>query len=172
MIKAVSFFAVFSFILMSCQVEKKISKYPDTVGDIEFDRNLDDIDLKKCGKGKERPFSFQYYHGTREFDYKGEKIAIVEKLNKENIHSEKKINGYITVRFLVNCEGKTGLFRVQHMNSDLENSDLDQELENRLLQFTRSLDGWQPKEIEGFKVDYYQYLTYKIENGKVSEVLP
>jgi hypothetical protein len=28
------------------------------------------------------------------------------------------------------------------------------------------------KEIKGLKVDYYQYLTYKIENGKVSEVLP
>jgi len=28
------------------------------------------------------------------------------------------------------------------------------------------------KEIKGFKAGYYQYLTYKIENGKVSEVLP
>ncbi|MEF9480397.1 hypothetical protein OWR28_24350 [Chryseobacterium sp. 1B4] len=41
-----------------------------------------------------------------------------------------------------------------------------------MLQFTKSLDGWMPKEIQGLKVDYYQYLTYKIENGKVSEVLP
>ena len=24
-----------------------------------------------------------------------------------------------------------------------------------------------PKEIQGLKIDYYQYLTYKIENGKV-----
>ncbi|MDR2237502.1 MAG: hypothetical protein LBE92_15385 [Chryseobacterium sp.] len=172
MIKAVCFFAVFSFVLMSCQAEKKLSRYPDTVGDIQFDRNLDDVDLKKCGKGKDRPFSFQYYHGTKEFDYKGEKIAIVERLNAENIYSEKKINGYITVRFLINCEGKTGLFRVSSMNSDLEDSGLDQELENKLLKFTKSLNGWMPKEIEGFKVDYYQYLTYKIENGKVSEVLP
>ncbi len=29
-----------------------------------------------------------------------------------------------------------------------------------------------PEEIKGLKVDYYQDLTYKIENGKVSEVLP
>jgi hypothetical protein len=49
---------------------------------------------------------------------------------------------------------------------------LDEELENKLLKFTKSLDGWMPKEIKGLKVDYYQYLTYKIENGKVSEVLP
>lgn len=29
-----------------------------------------------------------------------------------------------------------------------------------------------PGEIKGLKVDDYQDLTYKIENGKVSEVLP
>ncbi|WP_167032254.1 hypothetical protein [Chryseobacterium sp. Tr-659] len=58
------------------------------------------------------------------------------------------------------------------MNRDLKDMILDPELENKLLQFTKSLDGWLPKEIKGLKVDYYQYLTYKIENGKVSEVLP
>ncbi len=76
------------------------------------------------------------------------------------------------MRFLVNCEGKTGFFRVQHMNPDLKETALDEALENKLLQFTKLLDGWMPKEIKGLKVDYYQYLTYKIENGKVSEVLP
>ena len=53
------------------------------------------------------------------------------------------------------------------MSSDLKDIALDEELENKLLQFTKSLDGWMPKEIKGLKVDYYQYLTYKIENGKV-----
>lgn len=82
------------------------------------------------------------------------------------------MNGYITVRFLVNCEGKTGLFRIQKMNTDLKETEPDIELGNSLLQFTKSLDGWMPKQIKRFKAGYYQYLTYKIENGKVSEVLP
>jgi hypothetical protein len=171
-IKAVYLFAMLSFALVSCQTEKTAKKYPNTVGDIEFDEKLDDADFKKCGSEKWGHFSFQYYQGSKEFSYTGEKIAIVEKLKKENIYSEKKISGYITVRFLVNCEGKTGLFRLQHMSPDLEETVLDEELENKLLQFTKSLDGWMPKEIKGLKVDYYQYLTYKIENGKVSEVLP
>jgi hypothetical protein len=171
-IKAVYLFAMLSFALVSCQTEKAVKKYPNTVGDIEFDEKLDDAGFKKCGSEKWGHFSFQYYQGTKEYSYKGEKIAIVEKLKKENIYSEKKIDGYITVRFLVNCEGKTGLFRLQHMSPDLKETVLDEELENKLLQFTKSLDGWMPKEIKGLKVDYYQYLTYKIENGKVSEVLP
>lgn len=155
---------------MSCQTEKNAGKYPVTVGDIEFDEKLDDPAFKKCNP--EKLMSFQYYQGSKGFDYKGEKSAILEKLEKEKISSENKVNGYITVRFLVNCEGKTGLFRVQQMNAELKEAVLDKELENRLLRFAKSLDGWIPKEIKGFKVGYYQYLTYKIENGKVSEVLP
>lgn len=170
--KAVFLFTLFSFVLFSCQAEKTVSKYPDIVGDITFDKKLDEADFKKCGGGKDQPFSFQYYNISQEFDYKGEKIAIEERLKKENISSEKKINGYITVRFLVNCEGKTGLFRLKHLNSDLKDILLDEEMENKLLKFTKSLNGWVPKKIEGLKVDYYQYLTYKIEDGKVSEVLP
>ncbi|REC48182.1 hypothetical protein [Chryseobacterium pennipullorum] len=157
---------------MSCQTEKRLSRYSDTVGDIQFDEKLDDPDFQKCGAAKDTPFSFQYYQGVRGFNYKGEKIEIVEKLGKENIYSEKNVNGYITVRFLVNCEGKTGLFRLQPMSPDLKDTVLDVELEDKLLKFTKSLNGWMPNEIKGFKVDYYQYLTYKIENGKVSEVLP
>ncbi|HBV15665.1 hypothetical protein [Chryseobacterium carnipullorum] len=169
-IKAVYLFALFSFILMSCQTEKNISQYPAIVGDIEFDEKLDDPAFKKCTP--EKLISLQYYQGSKEFDYKGEKIAILEKLEKEKISSESKTNGYITVRFLVNCEGKTGWFRVQQMDADLKETILDKELGERLLRFTKSLDGWIPKEIKGFKIGYYQYLTYKIENGKVSEVLP
>lgn len=172
MIKAVYLFALFAFVMASCQTDNKVKKYPDTVGDIEFDKRQDDPDFKKCGSEKWGRVSFQYYQGAKQFSYRGEKIAITEKLKKENIYSEKNINGYITVRFLVNCEGKTGLFRLQHMSPDLKDSVLDEELEKKLLQFTKSLDGWMPKEIQGLKVDYYQYLTYKIENGKVSEVLP
>jgi hypothetical protein len=155
---------------MSCQTEKTLSKYPLTVGDIEFDEKLDDPSFKKCTL--EKLISLQYYQGSKEFNYKGEKIAIIEKLQKENISSETKMNGYITVRFLVNCEGKTGLFRVQQMNAELKETVLDKELGDKLLRFTKSLDGFIPKEIKGFKAGYYQYLTYKIENGKVSEVLP
>lgn len=162
--------AFFSFVLMSCQIEKSMSKYPVTVGDIEFDEKLDDPLFKKCISDK--LVSLQYYQGSKQFDYKGEKLAIIEKLEKEKISSKNKMNGYITVRFLVNCEGKTGLFRVQQMNAELKEMVQDKELEDMLLQFTKSLDGWIPKEIKGLKVGYYQYLTYKIENGKVSEVLP
>ncbi|WP_378179378.1 hypothetical protein [Chryseobacterium zhengzhouense] len=147
-----------------------ISKYPAHVGNIEFDQNIDDPNFKRCILDDR--YAYQYYNDSKGFQYKGEKLAIIEKLNKSNILSDKNSNGYITVKFLVNCQGKTGLFRVQQINNDYQEVDLDNQLKDKLLTFTKSLDGWMSKEIDGKKIDYYQYVTYKIVDGKISEILP
>lgn len=154
---------------MSCQNEKIVDKYR-SVGDIDFDAQKDDIHFKACNK--DASLTYQYYNDSKGFQYKGEKIAIEEKLRILKIQGDESSNGYITIRFLVNCEGKTGLFRVQQMNSNYEEAYLDGNLGTQLLDFTKSLNGWIPKKVGNKKIDYYQYLMYKIENGKVSEILP
>ena len=157
--------------IVSCQTEKgATSKYHAQVGDIIFDEKIDDVNFKKCISDDQ--FMFQYYNDSKGFQYKGEKYEIEKKLKSLNLKSLKKENGYITIRFLVNCEGKTGWFRMQQMNEDYKKYVFDEKLSNQLLIFTKSLNGWIPKEIEEKKIDYYQYLTYKIENGQVSEILP
>ncbi|ANF50848.1 hypothetical protein A0O34_10105 [Chryseobacterium glaciei] len=164
-------FILFLFpLLTSCQTEKAVvSKYSAHVGDITFDEKIDDPKFKRC---LSEDFGIQYYNDSQGFQYKGEKISIEEKLKSLNIEGDKKLKGYITVRFLVNCDGKSGLFRVQQMNQEYKETDADKELTDQLLIFTKNLNGWIPKKLDGKKVDYYQYLTYKIENGKVSEILP
>lgn len=141
-----------------------------SVGDIDFDPQKDDINFKICDKNVS--YSFQYYNDSKGFQYKGEKLAIEEKLKSLKIQGNENSNGYITVRFLVNCEGKAGLFRIQTMNFDYKEAAIDKNLEVQLLNFTKSLNGWIVKEINNKKIDYYQYITYKIEYGKVSEILP
>lgn len=153
--------------LICCQTEKTaISKYPAHVGNLEFDDQLDG-NFKKCSNS-----SYQYYNDSKGFQYKGEKLAIIRKLEKENIQSPTDINGYITIRFVVNCEGKTGIFRIKQVDENYKEKELDKNLSDQLLDFTKNLVGWIPKEINGQKADYYQYLTFKIEHGKVSEILP
>lgn len=154
---------------MSCQGEKNMDRYK-SVGDIDFDPQKDDINFKICDKNVS--YSFQYYNDSKGFQYKGEKLAIEEKLKSLKIQGNENSNGYITVRFLVNCEGKAGLFRIQTMNFDYKEAAIDKNLEVQLLNFTKSLNGWIVKEINNKKIDYYQYITYKIEYGKVSEILP
>lgn len=156
-------------LLFSCQSEKAITVYPNQVGDIVFDKNIDNPDFKRC---MDKDYGIQYYNHSEGFQYEGEKIAIIRELEKLNLSSSKKINGYITIRFVVNCEGKTGLFRVQQMNENYQEENLDSDFSCKLLNFTKRLSGWIPKEIRGTNLDYYQYITYKVENGKVAEILP
>lgn len=153
---------------LSCQSEKSMSKYPAHVGDIQFDEKLDDSNFKTCFVN---PFSFQYYNFDG-FQYKGEKFEIEKKLERLNLKSDKNSNGYITIRFVVNCEGKPGMFRVKQMDENYKETVFDKTFTNQLLEFTKSLNEWIPKEYLGIKINYYQYLTFKIENGKVSEILP
>lgn len=157
-------------ILFSCQSEKVITVYPDHVGDIEFNKNIDGPDFKRC---MDKDYGIQYYdYNSDGLQYKGEKIEIVQALEKLKLSASKNANGYVTIRFLVNCEGKTGLFRTQQMNENYTEENFDKDFIQKLLNFTKSLNGWTPKEVQGLKSDYYQYLTYKITDGKVSEILP
>ncbi|MBF8457601.1 hypothetical protein IV494_10465 [Kaistella sp. G5-32] len=157
-------------LLANCQSEKNaLSKYAANVGDIAFNQDTDGSDFKRCLSDD---FTFQYYNDLKGFLYKGEKIEIERKLAALKLQDDRTENGYITIRFIVNCEGKTGLFRVQQMNENYQKFAFDKKFGDQLLKFTEKLDGWIPKEYEGRKLDYYQYLTFKIENGKVSEILP
>lgn len=168
--KNILFLLLFASVFIQCQTEKEmISKYSAQVGDIIFDEKIDDSKFKRCF---EKDLGFQYYNDSKGFEFEGEKIAIINQLEKLKIQGNKDSNGYITIRFLVNCEGKSGLFRTKSINFNYIEEDFDEKLANQLLSFTKNLQGWKIKEAEGFKLDYYQYLTYKIEDGKVSEILP
>ena len=153
--------------MLNAQSEEQ--NYPKNVGDIQFNSKIDDPNFKTCIPD----FSFQYYNFSKGFQYKGEKYELLKlwkESNKLNFQSSKK--GYITVRFLVNCEGQTGLFRVQQMDEDYNETIFEENIVSIILKFVKSLDGWIVQSYKGQTVDYYQYLTFKIENGIVKEILP
>lgn len=155
-------------LLINCQTEKTaVSKYPNHVGDLEFDKKLDG-NFKRCSED----YSYQYYNDSKGFQIEGEKNKIIQEIQELKFRENKNSNGYITIRFVVNCEGKTGIFRMQQMDSEYKACEFDENLSNNILAFTKNLKGWIPKEINGSKRDYYQYLTYKIVHGQVSEILP
>lgn len=163
------FFILFFFsLLFNCQTEKTESKYPYQVGDIEFDAKLDDPNFKVCNY----PKVYQYYNFGDGFDYDGEKMTIIEELEKLNLKDSDSKSGYITIRFIVNCEGKSGWFRLAEMDSNYQVIKFDSKFSASLLDFTKNLKGWKTKVAKEKNVDYYQYLTFKIKDGKVSEILP
>lgn len=170
-IRLITFFSLISF--QFCLSQKYDQEKNRNVGDIDFDKLVDNVAFSKCNEN----YSFQYYNIFNGFQYKGEKYEILKlwretnNLKKNNSDSQIK-DGYITIRFLINCNGKAGLFRIQQMDKDYNETSFNITLVNMLMNFVKNLDGWMVGEHNGVKVDYYQYLTFKIENGIVTEILP
>lgn len=156
--------------LYSCgQTQERKVNYPLQVGDIDFNLKIDDPGFTICDEDR----VFQYYEFGRGLLYKGEKIKIIEHFRDGlEINDQKDESGFLTIRFIVNCEGKTGRYRVQGMNNDYKEKAFNEDLTSQLLSLTKQLDGWMIGEYEGKRYDYYQYLTFKIENGKLMEVFP
>lgn len=162
---------VFLITTLSCdseQVKEKIV-YQNTVGDIAFDKDLDDPEFKICFPYCGSP---QYYKSG--LQYTGEMFAIKsEFLEKYNVPKVKGQTGFITIRFVINCEGESGRFRIYSVNTDLEEFTFNAEITNKLRIITSGLDSWEIKKFDdGNPMDYYQYLSFKIVEGQIIEIAP
>jgi len=158
---------IISILVVSCSQEE----YKD-VGDISFDEQIDDVNFKLCNESK-----IKQYYVRRSSDtppsYKGEKRGLEKAiLSSYDFPQSEKENGYVTIRFIVNCEGKTGRFRLEEMNFDYEPQKFDEEITNQLLEIVKDLSDWIPRKSSGENLDFYQYLTFKIEKGQLTKILP
>jgi hypothetical protein len=162
--------------LYACQPSRKVptalgSPYLAHVGNILPDSTLDDPAFAVCFEN----YHTQYYSfdpGTA--GYTGEKPAI-EAYFQERFQYDKssaKENGYITVRFIVNCKGQTGRFRTKEIGLNYKPKTFRGGISAHLLDLTRNMKGWQPGTYKGGQYDYYQYLTFTIENGKILRITP
>jgi len=157
------------FTITICKSQKQVVEgYKENVGDIDFNYNIDNPDFK-VGKGK----ILQYYNFSNGVMIKGENIYIDEyfKHKYDNSYVTKE-SGYITIRFIVNKEGEIGWFRIQEMNMLYEPKKFDKSISNQILELTKHITGWKVGEKNGTKYDYYQYLTFKIEEGLINEIMP
>ncbi len=168
MIKRGLLFVAISIYFLACSTDT----IPMDVGDILFDPKLDREDFKVCNEKK----VYQYYvrySADKAPGYQGEKPAL-EKVFEENYSYPKTAgqSGYLTIRFLVNCHGETGRFRIEEMDRDYKAFQFDSKISEKLLEITKSLDGWIPRKKEEKDLDYYQYLTFKIRDGQIIQILP
>ena len=160
-------------IIAGCKKEDRsgltLDKIKNVVGEVYPNNELDDLDFKICN---EQDQIVQYY-AFNDKTYEGEKIAITEHFRKK--YSAPKNNsesGYIRVRFIVNCEGKSGRFRLLESNLDYEPITFSKNIKQQLLNITKSLKDWKPMVGNNRNRDYYQYLIFKIENGQLIDILP
>lgn len=165
---------VFLIALFGCASGKEplvTEGYMAHVGDIEYDPLIDDSTFNRCYPEES---TVQYFNFSNGFRYKGEKRALIDLFQSQyKPVKKKKQNGYIRIRFVVNCEGQSGQFRVLESDMNFEPYKFHSKVVNQLLDITKSLDGWFVVSDESNNAqDYYQYLIFKIKDGKIEDLMP
>jgi len=143
--------------------------YPRHIGDIEFLSSQDDESFRLCNSEKQIE---QYFNDGNGLQYKGER-AEIWKLFKENFKSDNSItdSGLLTLRFVVNCKGETDRFRLLEMDYNFKEINFSKAITDQILSIAKSMKGWQPKTQNGQPIDYYQVISFKIEKGKIFEIV-
>ncbi|MBK8627903.1 MAG: hypothetical protein IPN86_20785 [Saprospiraceae bacterium] len=167
------FIFIISIILMteSCQQHSvpKDSKYLSMVGDIAPDPKLDDPNFTLCNEKNTK----QYHNLNEEMQYEGEKYALDHTFtSKFNADPTIKDSGMIRIRFIVNCKGEIGRFRLISSGYDYKEKKFNNSITDQLMTITKSLKGWKILSDKRGPKDYYQYLIFKITDGQIKEILP
>jgi hypothetical protein len=164
------FLLCIAFQLNSCSSETSPPpKYLRWVGDISFDPKTDREDFHLC-----TPDDIKQYHNfSFGFLYKGEKIALENEIRSqydEQIAASQ--SGWLRIRFIVNCKAETDRFRIIGMDENRKPQTFDKSITDQLLKITKSLKGWLILPDDKTASDYYIYLIFKLDNGKIKEILP
>jgi hypothetical protein len=143
-------------------------KLPEHVGDITFDPKIDDPHFQVCYP----EYVYQYYGLNT--SYVGGAKAI-KKFMFSHFKYEPAFStatGYITIRFVVNCKGETGWFRIKQIDKHYEHIQFNKNMIDQLLDLTKKLNCWIPGKINGVNCDTYYYLNFKLIDGHLKDITP
>lgn len=113
-----------------------------------------------------------YYHSHS--NYEGDFYEVKKHFydNFKEIHGENN-TGIVRIRFQMNCLGKTGNYEVETYSNNFEKIVIDDEITKQLIQLTKDLQRWLPVVNDsGERVDSHKFLAFKLEKGKLIDILP
>jgi len=144
--------------------------YKNYIGYINQEKALLNDVYTLCENG----YILRTYNGAGLDAYTVNKKHYRDQLNTTFNHNEFTDSGYLNFRFLVNCKGQAGWFEIIEMNLDLEEQPLDPKLVDALLSFTSKSEHWNVLNYSDSDkaYNYYMYVSYRIEYGKVTEIIP
>ncbi len=104
--------------------------------------------------------------------YEGEKKALEDFFFAQYEAVPVDQSGWIRIRFIVNCKGETGRFRLLEADENYNPMTYDARITQQLMTFTRNVKGWMLQYDDGRAKDYYQYLIFKIKEGQLTDIMP
>lgn len=167
----IKYFILLAVILISCKNEDDSEKPSRWLEDISYNKKKDNPNFSLCN-GEEKVY--QYFNLGDNIEIEGDKSYILDHFKKgydsNNMPGD---SGLIRIRFIVNCKGETDRYRILESDLNYNPKKINKNISKNLIKLTKSLTGWKQKfDNEGNPVDYYQYLLFRIENGKIVKILP
>ena len=113
----------------------------------------------------------EYYHDDIGY-IKGNQYLL--KQIQKNAPQSLTGNGYITVHFTINCQGKVGRFGLEQMNRKYQSTQFNPELIEYLVNFIAQIDEWENIDTlnNSMYSDAHAFYMFKIENGKITDICP
>ncbi|WP_156133129.1 hypothetical protein [Lacinutrix sp. Hel_I_90] len=115
---------------------------------------------------------YQYYNQSQTLPYFNGKNGFRDYINKAYKNRNYSDSGYFNIRFIINCEGQAGRFTIHENNLDLEPQSFNSDLKKQLTNLTTNVKQWLPVYLYNKKRDAYMYISYRIENGEITEIIP
>ena len=110
------------------------------------------------------------YSSTAPRIYKGSKYQFKKHISENYTSEAFDDNGYLVLRFYINHKGEVFLHDTMELNHAYEAFDLNHSMVNQLTALSFRKENWNP--YEDNKNNYYTNLTYRIKNGKITEIIP
>ncbi|WP_103069808.1 hypothetical protein [Aquimarina sediminis] len=165
------FLTLFIFIISYSCREKNYSakKYINYIGYLDPNTTISSTSFALCGTGKIEGT----HHGLPKLAYKPNKGIFDKTIRSKYQNNEYTDSGYLNFRFVINCKGEIGRVEIIQMNIDLEETELNSEMIDQLYQLTSESENWNGYTTKDQKpIDYYMYVSYKIIDGEITEILP
>jgi hypothetical protein len=144
------------------------TKPPANVGDIAFDPALDDTSFHLHDSIR----VFQYYNSAAYWlDHKDSVTRFIHSRYHPPADPANQ-DGWLTIRFIINTEGRTGRFRLLEMDSAYQPNHFDTRISAALLAAIRDWPGWTPAHYKGMRFDTYQYITFRLRQGRITTISP
>lgn len=159
--------AMLVYLIFFGACESRVSKYDHPVGFIDSKKAVGDRSFKTCDTT-----IYQYYNSFPHAGYKFGKKALRDSIMRNFV----KVNdesGYLTIRFIINCSGQSGRYEIIENDNELRPTTFSEKLKSQFLDIIiNHLKSWTPLLLENRQRDSYMYLTFKMENGEIIEILP
>lgn len=167
--KAVFIFIGF-LIISQCNESKKEMEF--WVGHIDPENAYKSLGFETCQDTIKHLYHHRASRKEERAGYHGGNRAIKLHIDERFDSHEFKDSGYLTFRFIMNCKGEVGRFIVEEVDLSFNESSFDKKLVKELLEITSSMDNWRPLCFHDENKDVYMFVTYKIVNGQIMEILP